>query len=81
MLLQQRTNEAWMDGKLQVDVIEINDINAPNTLLRSTPPGDPEDPKQIQTAKTGMIIEIDETINFKVLDPSNIILLTINHLG
>lgn len=45
MLLQQRTNEAWMDGKLQVDVIEINDINGPNALLRSAPPADPEDTK------------------------------------
>lgn len=78
VVLQQRTSDAWMDGKLQVDVIEINDTNVDQTLLKSTPPGDPNDPKQVQKAKTGVILEIDETMNFKVLDPTNVVIITIN---
>lgn len=78
ILLQQRTNDAWMDGKLQVDVKEIDDTNVEQILLESTPPGDPKDPKQIQKAKTGVVLEIDETMNFKVLDATNVVMLTIH---
>lgn len=79
MVLQQRTNDGWLDGKLQVDVLEIDDTNVADTMLRSNPPGDPNDSKQIQAAKTGVIIEVDETMNFKVLNPANIIALSIQH--
>lgn len=77
MIMKRRTDKNWMDDKLQVDVIEIDDSNVIDTLLRSSPPGDPNNKDQVQEAKTGILIEINETILFQIVEPKNVVIIQV----
>ncbi len=73
MKLQRKLNESWIDQKLQLDVTEITDSNVKEILLTSNPNADINDEELLKEGKTGVLLEIDELIDFKVIKPESII--------
>lgn len=77
IIMKRRTNESWINEKLQLEVKEITDENVNQVILDSNPNADVSNPKILEEAKTGILIELDETIDFQISDPKSIIIITI----
>jgi hypothetical protein len=78
VLMKRKTNESWIDGKLQLDIKEITDENVKRVILDSNPNADISNPKVLEEAKTGILIELDELIEFQIVEPKNIIIATVH---
>jgi hypothetical protein len=78
VILKRRLNDTWFERKLQVDVTAIDDSNVEKVVLESNPRADISDPAVLADAKTGILIEIDELIDFEVIMGENIIIAMVN---
>lgn len=67
--LLRRTNANWIDQKLQLDVIEITRTEA-EELLRKQGVSPPFKEELLNEVMAGILIEIGETLDFKVLNPN-----------
>ncbi len=76
MTLLRRENQAWMDHVLQVDVIEITRDEAEETAKKRFHTDTPTE-DQVQEVMSGIALEINETLNFELLDRSNIVVYTV----
>jgi len=77
ILMKRRLNDTWFDQKLQVDVTAIDDSNVERVVLENNPNANINDQAVLEDAKTGILIEIDELIDFEIIGGENIIVANI----
>lgn len=76
MTLLRREDQTWMDHVLQVDVIEITREDAEETAKKRFHTDKPTE-DQVQEVMAGIALEINETLNFEMLDKTNIVVYTV----
>jgi hypothetical protein len=76
--LLRREEEQWMDKQLNVDIIPIDDENA-ERLAKQKYPEEKISDKLIDEMKAGVFIEINETLDFEIIDSSKIIIYAVNN--
>jgi hypothetical protein len=77
VVLKRRLNDTWFDQKLQVDVTAIDESNVERVVLESNPNADTNDPAVLEDTKTGILIEIDELIDFEIIAGDTIIVANV----
>ena len=77
VLMKRRLNDTWFDQNLQVDVTAIDDSNVERVVLESNPNANINDPAVLEDGKTGILIEIDELIDFEVIAGETIIVANV----
>lgn len=75
--LARRTNDEWIDKELQLDVIEITDEKA-REILSEQGKKEPFDEQSLKETKASILIEIGETLDFRILDTTLIKIYTLN---
>jgi len=73
ILVKRRKQSNWMGGYLQVDVIEITQQNAKEIAIKKFP-GKELDADLLNEILSGVFIEINETLDFEILDSNKIII-------
>lgn len=76
--LKRREDEQWMDKLLQVDVIEVDETNA-RRLAEKKYPGKEITQPLLNEMLAGIFIEINETMNFDIVDKKQIAVYTLTN--
>ncbi|RYD59175.1 MAG: hypothetical protein EOP56_02790 [Sphingobacteriales bacterium] len=66
--LLRRENHEWVQDKLQVDIFEIDQAEASSIIKDNNPTADENDPELINEVMSGIMIEINETLDFEIED-------------
>lgn len=66
MVLKRRENDDWIEKKLQVKVLEITDKNA-EAVIKESNKVDIITKELIEQAKAGILIDIEEIVDFEIL--------------
>ena len=78
--LKRRENPKWVDNKLQVDIQEIDQDKARELLKQSNPEADENNIDLLNEIMDGILIEINEIIDFEIIEPKKIIVVDVKKI-